>query len=233
VKTEELIGELARSAAPVTPLPRPAVRFAAWAAAFVPFAVAAVLMFGPRPALADDLGRSAFVVLAALTIATAGLSAVAALRSSVPGLEAAAIEQAIPAVCGLAWTTWVVALLLDGAVPSAGLLAFPVHAGCMARIFGISLLPAAVLFAMVRRAAPLNPVRSAWLSALASLALAAAAVQFICPIDDPAHHLESHLLPVIVFTVIAAAIAARKYGLTEVQSTKYEVRSTDRQNNGS
>jgi hypothetical protein len=91
----------------------------------------------------------------------------------------------------------------------------------MARVVGISVLPAAALLAMVRRGAPLNPTRSAWLSALASLALAAAAVQFICPIDDPAHHLESHLLPVVVFTVIAAAAAARKY---EVRRTKYEVR---------
>jgi hypothetical protein len=210
VKTEELIGELARSAAPVTPLPRPAVRFAGWAAAFVLFAAAAVLFFGARPALVSDFGRPTFAVLAALTIATCVLSAIAALRSSVPGLEAAALEQALPAVGALAWTTWLLALLFGGAVPTAGLLAFPVHAGCIARIFGISLLPAAALITMVRRAAPLNPVRSTWLSALASLALAAAAVQFICPIDDPAHHLESHLFPVVAFTAIAAAAAWRK-----------------------
>jgi hypothetical protein len=209
VKTEELIGELARSAAPVTPLPRPAARFAAWAAAFVLFAAASVVVFGARPALADDLMRPAFAVLAALTIATALLSAVAALRSSVPGLEAAAVEQAIPAVCALAWTAWLLALLVGGAVPTAGLLALPVHMGCTAQIVGISLLPAAALFAMVRRAAPLNPVRSTWLAALASLALAAVAVQFVCPIDDPAHHLLSHLFPVVAFTAIAAGTAGR------------------------
>ena len=62
---------------------------------------------------------------------------------------------------------------------------------------------------MLRRAAPL---RQAWTGALATLAaaaLGAAATQVLCPIDDPAHQLVGHVLPVILLA-IAGTIAGRR-----------------------
>jgi hypothetical protein len=65
------------------------------------------------------------------------------------------------------------------------------------------------MFAMLRRAAPLRRTWSAALATLAAVALGAAATQFLCPIDDPAHLLVGHLLPVASLA-IGGAIAGRR-----------------------
>jgi hypothetical protein len=62
---------------------------------------------------------------------------------------------------------------------------------------------------MLRRAAPLRLGWVAALATLAAVALAAAATQFICPIDDPAHQLVGHVLPVVVLA-IGGAIGGRR-----------------------
>ena len=55
-------------------------------------------------------------------------------------------------------------------------------------------------FGMLRRAAPLRKNWSAALATLDAAALGAAATQFVCPIDDPAHQLVAHLLPVVLLS---------------------------------
>jgi hypothetical protein len=66
-----------------------------------------------------------------------------------------------------------------------------------------------VFFAMLRGGAP---VRRTWCAALATLAsatLAATATQIICRIDDPAHHVTSHVLPVSLLTVAGTLAGTR------------------------
>jgi hypothetical protein len=65
------------------------------------------------------------------------------------------------------------------------------------------------LFVMLRRAAPLRGAWSAALATLAAVALGAVATQFICPLDDPAHQLVGHVLPV-AFLAVFGAIAGRR-----------------------
>ena len=50
---------------------------------------------------------------------------------------------------------------------------------------------------------------SAALATLASVALGAAATQFLCPIDDPAHQLVGHVLPVAFLSVWGAIVGGR------------------------
>ena len=57
-------------------------------------------------------------------------------------------------------------------------------------------MPGWVLLPMLRRAAPLRRAWSAALATLASVAFGAAATQFHLSIDDPAHQLVGHVLPV-------------------------------------
>jgi hypothetical protein len=209
VNTEELIAELARTARPVAPLANPFARVARWAAAFAVFAAIVVLALGARPTIADDVSRPAFLALASITIATAWLAAAAAVRSSVPGIEGNAAERALPLAGAAAWAAMLIAMIAAGGNAPTRIAAFPIHAGCIVNIAAIGLLPGWTLLTMVRRAAPLNPLRSATLAALAGLTLAAAAVQFICPIDDPAHHLDGHLLPALAFTAIGAILGTR------------------------
>jgi hypothetical protein len=50
---------------------------------------------------------------------------------------------------------------------------------------------------------------TASLAALASSALAAAATQLICPVDDPAHQLVGHVVPVAIIAVAGTVIGRR------------------------
>jgi Negative regulator of sigma F len=98
----------------------------------------------------------------------------------------------------------------DRGDPGRRVLALPFHLLCLIEIAGLGVVPGWLLFTMLRRAAPLRRVWNAALATLASVALGAAATQFLCPIDDPAHQLVGHLLPVACLSVWGA-IAGRRW----------------------
>jgi hypothetical protein len=89
--------------------------------------------------------------------------------------------------------------------------AFPVHVGCVAQIVALSLIPGLALFTMLRRAAPLRLSWSAGLASLAAFAAAAAGTQFLCPINDPAHLLVGHAVPVAALALAGALIGSRAH----------------------
>jgi hypothetical protein len=209
VKTDDLIVELARSAAPVAPLTSPSSRFVRWAAAMALVAGAGVLLWGPRADIADALGRPVYQARLVATLLTALLAAAAAFVLSVPGAERSRVQRMLPFVAGGAWVALLSALLIAGGNSAARVLAFPVNWPCSYKIFGFGLIPGIALVTLLRRAAPLQPVWSTFLAALASTALGAAATQFICPVDDPAHQLVGHVLPVIVFAVVGTIVGYR------------------------
>jgi hypothetical protein len=212
VKTEDLIVELARSAAPVTPLPSPAVRFARWAAGCAVLLVAFVAVAGLRPTITGDLARGGFDALAIATLATGLGAGAVAFALSVPGTVRTPLVRALPLAAGGVWFVLLAAWFLRGADAGAGASSVPVHLFCIAAITGLSLIPGAILLRMIGRAAPLEPSWAAALASLAALAMAAAAVQFTCPIDTPAHHLISHFLPVTLLTVAGMRIGSRRLG---------------------
>jgi hypothetical protein len=74
----------------------------------------------------------------------------------------------------------------------------------------LSIVPGWALFAMLCRAAPLRRAWSAALATLAAVALAAVATQVICPVDDPAHQVVGHVLPV-AFLSVSGAIVGRRW----------------------
>jgi hypothetical protein len=207
MKTDELIVELARSAGPVRPLPSPAIRLAWWTSASVPLMVLAVVAIGPRADVATVMSQPAFLGMAVVTIVTALLSAASALVLSIPGAEGSMWRRALPLAAGAVWTLALAYLLIAG---GAGLGSSPIHVTCVIEIAGLSLVPGWALFAMLRRAAPLERAWTGALATLAAAAIAAAATQIICPVDDPAHQLVGHLLPVAVLSMLGA-IAGQRY----------------------
>jgi hypothetical protein len=208
VKTEDLIVNLARNAG-WTPLPPIRVRLARWLGVSLALCALTVLLIGAR----DDLGKAlrdpAFILLAAATLGAGLLAAASGMTLSVPGAEVTPVWRLLAVVLAAAWAfAWTMALLSGG---NAGwrLAAFPNHWACVAEIAGMSVLSGLVFFAMLRRGAP---VRRTWCAALATLAsatLAATATQIICPIDDPAHHLTSHVLPVSLLTAAGTLAGTR------------------------
>ena len=209
MNTDDLIVHLARVAGPVRPLRRPAVRLVQWAGASVLWVAAAVVIIGPRKDVMAEAARPAFAAAVATTAAAGVLAAAGALVLGVPGAERSWWPRAAPAVAAAAWVLalgvrWVTA---DAAVARA--LSPPFHAACVAEIVGLGAPPAWALVAMLRRAAPLRYAWSAGLAAAAGVGLAALAAQFVCPIDDPIHHLVSHVGPVAVSIVLSAGAGRR------------------------
>jgi hypothetical protein len=212
VRTDELIVELARSVTPVAPLTPPSVRLGRWAAAMVVVAAAGVWLLGPRADIAQALRQPVYDLRLVTTVLTSMLAAAAALVLSVPGAERSLFQRILPLLAAGAWAAILGALLVAGGNAVVRVLAFPVNWPCSYKIFAFSLIPGIALVALIRRAAPLEPVWNAWLAGLAATTFGATATQLICPVDDPAHQLVGHVLPVLVFAVIATAIGVRSLG---------------------
>lgn len=208
--TEELIVRLATAARPVRPLPPPARRLWQWTVAAFVATVLGVAFIGVRSDIEAMAREISFVTLAVLTLATAFTAAAEALVLSVPGAARPAERWSPIGVAGI-WAAMMLVSLLSGASPIERVLALPLHAACVIQIAAIALLPGWGLFAMLRRAAPLRYHWTGGLAALAALAFAAAGTQFICPIDDPAHLLVGHFVPVALLTLLVAAIAKRVF----------------------
>ena len=209
MRTDELIVQLARAAGPVRPLPGPSVRLARWTAAAVSMTALGVIVIGPRADVLTAIYQPTFVALAVATLGTALLSAAGAFVLSVPGIERSPLQRAVPLLAGGVWALVLVVLLTTGGDPVQRILALPFHWACVIEIVGLSIVPSWVLFVMLRRAAPLRRAWSAAFATLAAVALAAVATQVICPLDDPAHQLVGHLLPVALLSLSGTIVGRR------------------------
>jgi hypothetical protein len=208
MRTEELIADLATRAVPVRPLPSPAIRVIAWSVAAIVSATVGIALFGMRPDIGDVVRQPTFIWMAVLALGMSLLAVTAALVLAIPGAErSAALRGLTVSVLGL----WTVTLLAAVVFTGLGFTAvsdwhWPI---CFVRVMAIGLVPAVVLRSMLRRAAPL---RLGWTSALAMMAATATgavAIQFICPLNDPAHALFGHFGPVLAIGLLGAAASGR------------------------
>ena len=206
MKTDELIAQLASRAAPVTPLPSPAVRALAWAAVAVASAAAGVFIFGARPDLGDVRSHPQFMWPLVAAIVTAAIAAGASFVLAIPGAERSPTLRGFSAIVGALWLLLLVVFVARAGNGFAGASDWPI---CFIRVIAIGLAPAVVLFAMLRRAAPLRLTWTSALAAAAAMAAGAMAIQLICPVDDAAHGLLGHFGPVLVIAVLGAVTARR------------------------
>jgi hypothetical protein len=175
----------------------------------VALSAAGVLVLGPRADLAHALVQPAYAGRLVTTVLTAVFASLAAFAFSVPNADRSPLQQILPYVAFAAWVLLLTVLLVSGGQPVARVMAFPVNWPCGYKILGFSLIPAIALFVLLGRAAPLQVTQNAALAALAATTLGAVATQLICPVDDPAHQLVGHVIPVVVLAVIALAAGYR------------------------
>ncbi len=195
MKTEDLVLRLVASAEPVQPLPPPSRRWCAWALSALAITMLTVALIGIRPDAQDVIFDDGLLAMAVATLATAFGAAAAALVLSVPGADTAG-RRWTPIVAAALWGVLLLTSLVSGGLAFERLAAFPVHLLCVVEILALALIPGWMLFVMIRSAAPLRHRWSSGLAVLAAAALAAAGTQFLCPIDDSAHHLVGHFAPV-------------------------------------
>lgn len=196
MKTETMIHELAKQGQPVKRVGPPIARFCRWAAVASLCVAVGVAVFGFRADLESVSRSPIFLLQAALTLALGALSALSAFILSVPDKAKPWLNVVPLATLGL-WAVVLLAMLVLGDGAKAG---FGVT--CVRDILVLGLPPGALLYFMLRRAAPLKVGMVGVLAALGVAALGALGTQFICRNDDPLHILVWHYVPVLILGVI-------------------------------
>lgn len=206
MRTEDLIHQLAADARPVRRLPSTTTRVAAWLLLAGASLAVVMLLMGVRRELGDITDRVDFTVEAALLLLTAVSAAIGALLVSIPGAGLAPRVRWIPVGLGVACVLLAMGELAYAAVSGAptGRLTFGWH--CLYKTTSVALVPGVVLFAMLRRAAPLNPGWAGLLAVLATASIGVLGANIICPNDRPLHMLLWHVLPLMLFAGGGAAL---------------------------
>jgi hypothetical protein len=165
--TDALIARLGHAPMPARPLPRPWIRTAVWFAASCIWLAAVVAAMGLR---ADLAGADRLLLEQAAALATAVAAAFAAFSATIPGRDARLDWlPTIPLAVWLGSVAWdcLAALLRSG----WGSLSFGPDWMCIPAIAVCGAVPAALIVLMLRRGAPLAPVRTMALAGLAAAGL--------------------------------------------------------------
>lgn len=214
--TEELIKSITTDVAPVRRLGSPMRRLAAWLLPTLAFSVVVVYAMGLRPDIAQKLVEPRFVMEFIAALTTGILAALAALCAGQPGRPR--WERLAPLVPLTFW----LGSLGEGCWRSIvrfgpdGLHIMP-DPICLPAIMLIGSLPAVVLFVMVRRGAPIAPITTMALAALAASAIGAAALRLFHPQDASVMVLFWQFGSVALLTLISGLFGRRFLRWPEIQ----------------
>lgn len=176
MRTDELIRTLAKDCEPVRPLAHPARRAVIWFMISLGYIAAVAAAVGLRPDISSKLASWKFMIEVAAPLLTSMMAAAAAFCAGCPGRP---LRERLAPLPFLAlwllslgegcWSDW----LAHGAVG----LAIRPDLKCFPEILAISIPPSILIFVMTRRGAPVAPIITMGLAALAAAALAAAALR--------------------------------------------------------
>lgn len=176
MKTEDLIRSLATSAEPVYRLAHPAWRALTWMMISAAYVAAFVWAIGVRADISDKLADPRFLIEVGAALLTSMMAAAAAFCAGCPGRPLWERFAPFPFLAvWLAslgegcWRQWI------QAGPNG--LTLQVDLLCFQSIFAVSILPAIVIFVMIRQGAPIAPMSTTGLATLAAAALGAAALR--------------------------------------------------------
>jgi hypothetical protein len=203
MQTDELIQTLTSDCAAVRRLAHPGWRAAFWFAISAGYVVAVVAVIGLRPDIPSKLGDLKFLVEVGAAFLTSMMAAAAAFCAGCPGRP---IWERFAPVPFLAlwlgtlgtgcWHDWL-------ALGVAGLAVRP-EPMCFPVIFAIGFIPSILIFAMIRRGAPIAPMSAMGLAALAAAALAATALRLVHSVDSSLMVLVWQFGSVVVLTLLEA-----------------------------
>lgn len=195
----DLIRRLAQDATPVSRPPPPMVSAMIWFVLAVASALGVVLVMGLRPDFSERLGDPLYLVEVATPLMTSVLAAAAAFCASCPGRPVWERFAPIPPLA-----LWLAALIRHAylAYSASGqqALLLEIDAGCLPKIALIGMLPAILIVLMLRRGAPIAPITTTVLSALAAASLAASALRLV--------HVQDASIMILVWHVGSVALIA-------------------------
>ena len=202
--TEQLIESLSRGLAPVRPLLPPARRALLWLGAVALLTGAVLLRFADLAAFATRFAGPRMALEAAATLLTGITAVVAAFHLSLPDRSSLWRYAPLPPLALWIATSGLGCLQYGmGLGPPGDRIGESTH--CFAFIIGVSVPLTVLLYAVLRRARPLDPFPVALTAALGVAALAAFVLQFFHHFDVTAIDLVVHMAAVLCVVAVAAA----------------------------
>lgn len=199
MKTENLIKSISENLSPVRPLQNYVIRFAKWLGATLLCMGAIIPTLGLRHDISTALAEPRFLAELMMLISLALLSASAAFVLSVPNETKAKIVRIFPFI---PLSIWTLILVFDFSkiLSSDGMSAFVFDDGmaCVGDIFVLGVVPGALLFIMLKKAAPTKLGWSGFLAVLAIASFGAIGSQLMCSNAQPMHLILWHLMPVVI-----------------------------------
>lgn len=175
MRTEDLVQSLSDNATPVRRLAHPALRTALWLSVSLVYFALVLAIVGLREDLASKLEDPRFIIEVSAALLTSMMAAAAAFCAGCPGRPLWERFAPFPFLAvWLAslgegcWRQWV-------QTGPDGQLQFDFL--CVQVIFALSLLPALLILAMIKRGAPIAPMSTTGLATLAATALGAAVLR--------------------------------------------------------
>ena len=196
MKTDNLITRLSQTLVPVSPISFYQTAVMIFLAGFTTI-MTALLIGGMRP---DGLSMLIQLdVLSAFIIAI--FAPFAALFSGLPGREKVGLYGLI--LSAILFTLMVIPHIIQ---PNLGQI---VTLSCAIEILILMPLPLIVIFRGLKRTAPTSLFTTAFLGTFSAASFGYIAIRLVCPIDDPMHHIVSHLLPIIFYSIAGGMLGSR------------------------
>jgi hypothetical protein len=202
--TEQLIESLSRGLAPVRPLSPPARRALLWLAGMALLIGIALLRFADLGAFAARYAAPRMALEATAMLLTGVTAVIAAFHLSLPDRSSLWRYAPLPPLVLWIATSGLGCLHYGlGLGPAGDRVGESGH--CFVFIIAVSLPLMVLLYAVLRRARPLEPVPVALTAALGVAALGAFVLQFFHHFDVTATDLALHLTAVLVVMGLAGA----------------------------
>lgn len=166
--------------------------------------LAALILHGHRPDLAEQLRNPAYLFSVGIFAACGIIAAELALRSAIPGREPRRIEMTALIVLGTVAALLLFSWPLNDDLPLSNFINTGVRCAAWTVIFALT--PWIALLWAVGRGAPMAGAFDGALAGAAAFLCSFALMRVDCPIDEPLHLLTWHLAPALAGIALSAGI---------------------------
>jgi len=203
-KNDDLIANLSRDLAPVSPAPNVNLLAMGWILLSAIFVVIVTHLYGPiRPGAFSQLATEPrFLLESLLGLAAIFWTSLLAFRAAIPG----ALTKKFAATGVILMALWLAQYVIGLFSPALDPSVLGKRNHCFIETMIYSLPPIMIGLFLIRRLYPLQFVKNAMFIGLAAAMLPALYMQLAC-MYEPSHILAFHIIPGLVMVPAGAAIA--------------------------
>lgn len=207
MKTDDLINQLGQKAKPIKPLQSPLMRAMLWLFILGLCMMIGIVIVGLRHDFMDMIMHPIFI-LEMTSLLIAGICAViATFQLSVPCEKVSPITWALLGISSILLLSRMAICFIYSTPESLAAYAnSTVGLPIITEALAMSIIPAAVLFWLIKKGAPVRSSLTAVAGLLALSSFAAMGCRSICPMNDPAYIIIWQGLPLMVLIVIGLLV---------------------------